>query len=88
MTRCVATPGELRIWRESLCPLPDDRIDDCLRLLSEVVADCPHCEEPVRRCDPRRLIDADRLAHLACAPLGPPRSIVTTAPVVGSEPHP
>jgi hypothetical protein len=35
-------------------------------MLSEAVADCPICERPVRRCDPRRLVD-DQLVHVVCA---------------------
>jgi hypothetical protein len=71
MSKRVATPGEISHWRESLSPLPQNRLDAVLRLLSEVVAECPACEEPVRRCDPRRVIE-DRLVHLACAPLAEP----------------
>ena len=63
----VATPGELRGWGELLAPCPPDRVGPIKRMLSEVVADCPGCDEPVRRCDPRRLVEG-RLHHLSCAP--------------------
>jgi hypothetical protein len=66
----VATPGELRAWDGLLAPCPPDRIGGIKRLLSEVVDECPRCDEPVRRCDPRRLLDG-RIVHLACAPLDP-----------------
>ena len=69
MSRHVATPGELRQWREKLAPLRPERIDGILRLLSEVVDECPSCGDPVRRCDCRRLVRG-RLFHLSC----PPRS--------------
>jgi hypothetical protein len=70
MTRHTATPGELRSWSELLAPLAPDRGGAVKRLLSEVVADCARCDEPVRRCDPRRLVDG-HLVHVACAPIPP-----------------
>ena len=67
MSRHIATPGEMSSWRAELKPLAADRADAVMRMLSEVVNDCPACDEPVRRCDPRRLVD-ERLLHLRCAP--------------------
>lgn len=71
MTQRVATPGELQRWAAEFAPLPQERADAVMRLVSEVVGVCPTCEEPVRRCDPRWLV-GDQLAHLACAPPLPP----------------
>ncbi len=65
--RRAATPGELRSWGELLAPCPLNRIGPIKRLLSEVVADCPVCEEPIRRCDARRIVEG-QLQHLPCAP--------------------
>jgi len=66
--RRVTTPGEVARWQADLAPLEADRRDAVVQMLCEVVADCPICDEPVRRCDPRRLVgDEERLAHLRCA---------------------
>lgn len=35
------------------------------RMVFQVVDSCPRCEEPVRRSDPRRLVD-NQLLHLDC----------------------
>jgi hypothetical protein len=59
------TPGEVARWRRQLRALRPERQDAVIRMLAEAVADCPTCEEPVRRCDPRRLGDS-QLAHLRC----------------------
>lgn len=66
--RHVATPGELRAWGKQLAVLPPDRIAPVKQMLCEVVADCPACEESVRRCDSRRLVE-ERLYHRPCAPI-------------------
>jgi hypothetical protein len=67
MSRHIATPGEMSSWRAELKPLAAACADGVMRLLSEVVSDCAACDEPIRRCDPRRLVDG-RLLHLTCAP--------------------
>ena len=45
------------------------RIVGIARMFFAIVGLCPACDEPVRRCDSRRLIDHDgeqRLAHTPC----------------------
>ena len=64
--RCPCTPGEVARWREALRTLAPERQESAIRMLGEAVADCPICERPVRRCDPRRLVD-DQLVHVVCA---------------------
>ena len=65
--RRTATPAEVAGWHEQLEPhMPEERAVAAVGLLSEVVADCPVCEEPVRRCDPRRRV-GEHLRHLRCA---------------------
>lgn len=67
MMRRVATPGEVSRWEQSLAPhLPPERVAAVVGMLAEVVDDCPHCGEPVRRAD-ERLRRGERLAHLRCA---------------------
>lgn len=63
--RRVATPGEVADWMEFFEPLPKSRRVGVVAFITEVVADCFICEEPVRRCDPRRL-HGERLVHLHC----------------------
>jgi hypothetical protein len=36
-----------------------------VRLDFEIVGLCPGCNEPIRRCDARRLVE-DELAHVSC----------------------
>jgi hypothetical protein len=64
--RRFATPREIADWEEELASLAPERREAVVAMLSEVVGDCPHCEEPVRRCDGRRPIDGE-LYHLACS---------------------
>lgn len=64
--RHVATPGEVAGWLRFLDPLPEHRRAPVIRMLSEVVSDCPVCEEPVRRCDRRALDIDEQLGHLQC----------------------
>jgi hypothetical protein len=64
--RHTATPGEIERWESELSTLPPDRSGSVIKMLTEVAGDCPGCEEAVRRCDPRTLVDG-RLAHLDCA---------------------
>jgi hypothetical protein len=75
MSQHAATPGEMVDFAEALQPLPADRADGAIKMLTEVVGKCPGCDEAVRRCDPRRLIDGS-LYHLSCAlrplPIGRP----------------
>lgn len=58
-------------------PWTDDEIRSCLveliRLNFEIVGLCPVCDEPIRRCDPRRLVADEPLAHLVCLAEGPSR---------------
>jgi hypothetical protein len=65
--RRPSTPGERERWWRELASLPHGRRIAVIRLLSEAVAECPHCDEAVRRCDSRGLV-RDRLVHLRCAP--------------------
>jgi hypothetical protein len=65
MMRCPATPAEFERLMEQLESVPSDRRGAINRLVFEQVGACPRCEEPVRRCDGRRLVD-DRLFHLGC----------------------
>jgi hypothetical protein len=60
--RHAATPGELR---DSVRPLPEHRRESVLGFLVEVVAECPGCDRPVRRVDPRALVHG-QLVHLEC----------------------
>jgi hypothetical protein len=67
--RAAATPREAEELREQLDLLDyidDERKTAITRMVFEVVVECPICEEPVRRCDSRRLVD-ERLMHLSCA---------------------
>jgi hypothetical protein len=65
--RCCATPGEVQRWHEQLAPhMPADRVVAVIRLLADVVTDCPVCDEAVRRCDPR-VLHGGELLHLRCA---------------------
>ena len=66
MSRHAATPGQFNRLMAQLEPVPADRRAAIARMNFEVVADCPQCGEPVRRCDARRLING-RLLHLNCA---------------------
>jgi hypothetical protein len=63
--RRIATPGEISRWAAVLDVLDPERRDAVIAMLSEVVGDCPACDEPVRRCDARRLVGG-RLAHVRC----------------------
>jgi len=65
--RRPATPGEVAAWMRELASLRRDRQVAAIKLLSEAVADCPYCDEVVRRCDSRGLVRG-RLVHLRCAP--------------------
>lgn len=40
--------------------------DRVARWLAESVADCPWCERPVTRTDPRGLDFMERITHLSC----------------------
>ena len=64
--RRPATPGEVAAWMREHASLPRERQIACIKLLSESVADCPYCDQAVRRCDSRGLVRA-RLVHLRCA---------------------
>jgi hypothetical protein len=63
--RRAATPGELRDWERDLSTLDPDCHDGVIRMLSEVLEDCERCDEPIRRCDPRRLVGT-QLVHIHC----------------------
>jgi hypothetical protein len=63
--RRPCTPGEVVRWRHQLRTLDRERQEAVIRMLAEAVGDCPRCEEPVRRCDARRLI-GEQLAHGRC----------------------
>jgi hypothetical protein len=66
--RRVATPGEVAAWQRQLEAVPQqmhDRIPAMIGMLAEVVAECAHCEAPVRRCDTRDLAE-NGLVHLRC----------------------
>jgi len=76
-----ALPGEVRDWRRDLAPLPEERVEPVIGLLSEIVGTCPACDAPIRRCDPRAL-DGTALVHLACAPIHEPeRPTLVAVPV-------
>lgn len=50
-------------------PVSADRRPGIARMIFEGLGPCPVCDEPVRRCDRRVLIDVDDdqlLAHLEC----------------------
>jgi hypothetical protein len=45
------------------------RVVGIARMVFAIVGICPACDEPVRRCDSRRLVQHDgeqRLAHIPC----------------------
>lgn len=63
--RTAATPGEVAAVRAGLKPLRTDRQDAVIEMLFTVVGDCPVCEGPVRRCDPR-VPSYEGLAHRRC----------------------
>jgi hypothetical protein len=63
--RYPATPGESDRLLDFLEPVDPERHAPIARLMFEQVSTCPRCEEPVRRCDPRRQVD-DQLLHLSC----------------------
>jgi hypothetical protein len=66
--RTLAKPAEVEQLMALLDPLEHldrDRKAAIARMFFEVVADCARCEDPVRRCDPRRVV-GDRLHHLDC----------------------
>jgi hypothetical protein len=65
--RRPSTPGERERWWRELASLPRECRIAVIRMLSEAVADCPYCDDAVRRCDSRGLV-RDRLVHLRCAP--------------------
>jgi hypothetical protein len=65
--RRTCTPGERELWWHNLAPLSRARRVAVIRMLSEVVSDCHHCDGPVRRSDSRGIV-RDRLVHLRCAP--------------------
>ena len=52
-------------WLDELDSLPPDRGAAVIRLLGEVVADCPVCGLPVTRSDRRAPSEAG-LGHLDC----------------------
>jgi hypothetical protein len=63
-------PTEIARWREQLRSLEPERAESVIRMLTEAVAVCARCGEPVRRCDPRRSVELapeQRLVHLRCA---------------------
>lgn len=80
MAHC-ALPGEIATWRRFCAPLAPERVEGVIRMLSEIVATCPECDEPVRRCDGRKLV-GDQLMHLSCAPGDPP---VRTFPPITTQ---
>lgn len=61
------TPGEVADLLVFLEPLPPERRAPIALMMFEAVAEC-ECGEPVRRCDPRRLV-GEHLRHLRCAGL-------------------
>ena len=63
--RYDALPGEVTRWVEQLQSLPEDRRARVIRMLAFVLADCPVCEGPVRRCDPRARA-GDGFMHVRC----------------------
>ncbi len=63
--RHAATPGEVQRLHDYLAPLPEHRREPIVSFLTEIVGDCPDCEGPARRCDPR-VLRAGRLCHLVC----------------------
>jgi hypothetical protein len=63
--RCPATPREFDGLLDFLEPVDPGRHAPIAGMVFEQVSTCPRCDEPVRRCDPRRLVD-NRLFHLTC----------------------
>jgi hypothetical protein len=61
-----ALPGEVQHWLAQLEALPEARRGPVIAMLSEVVTDCPVCDEVVRRVDRRRLDVEGHLGHLGC----------------------
>ena len=64
-----AIPREFEELLAQLDSLPPDRQAAIARMVFEVVGICPVCDEPVRRCDSRRVVnveDEDWLAHIPC----------------------
>lgn len=68
--RTAATPAEFERLVGRLDRIDVERQAAIARLVFEVVANCPLCDEPIRRCDSRRLVyvrrDLGRLTHLRC----------------------
>jgi hypothetical protein len=65
--RLVALPGEITAWHRQLASVPDNRRHAVIRWLSEVLADCDYCGDPIRRSDSRGFV-VGRPVHLRCAP--------------------
>ncbi len=63
--RTAATPREVQDLLDQLASVPPDRRAPIIRMNFEIVGLCPVCDEPVRRCDCRRLVDG-HLAHVRC----------------------
>ena len=64
--RYPATPGEFDRLMDFLGPVDREHHAGIARMVFLQVAVCPRCDEPVRRCDARRLVDGQQL-HLRCA---------------------
>ena len=64
--RTAATPREVQELLDQLEAVPADRRVPIIRMTFRIVGLCPVCDEPVRACDSRRLVDEDRLAHVRC----------------------
>ena len=60
------TPGEVARLIDFLDPVDRDRHAGIARMIFVQIAVCPWCQEPIRRIDPRRLVDGE-LHHLTCA---------------------
>lgn len=84
MAQHFALPGEVAALRRYLAPLPAHRVEPVLRFLIEVVGECPMCDSPITRTDPRRLVDG-RLLHLACSPRDSTHSPCSSTPTEGDE---
>jgi hypothetical protein len=69
MSHYPAIPDEFEALMAQLEPVSAGRRPGIARMIFEALGPCPVCDEPVRRCDRRVLIDVDDdqlLAHLEC----------------------